>query len=282
MGAEPRDFRYATPMGFAEPAPSAATEVDPSQINVFAGDHVDAGSSSPAWSGKSVRDFVRLGDVGLIGRFSDIVGELRLPGALRSWLIAGGLIVAFGLGWTCASIFNSNSDANLAASDASLAPPAQRTDVSRAKLEAEKQVVRHHHRIATTAAALRPVSGESNRPKPFVAAASARAGSSGMAQIESALQNVPTQSMQQRTISSGSASNDTDRRLVPVPDTKPTTIPGWTVREVYGETAVLAGPDHVWTVKQGDSVPGVGRIESIVRWGNRWIVATTTGLISTE
>ena len=103
-----------------------------------------------------------------------------------------------------------------------------------------------------------------------------------MAQIESALQNVPPQSTQERAASFESASSDTGRPLVAVPDTKPTTIPGWTVREVYGETAVLAGPDHVCSVKTGDSVPGVGRIDSIVRWGNRWIVATSAGLISTE
>jgi hypothetical protein len=29
-------------------------------------------------------------------------------------------------------------------------------------------------------------------------------------------------------------------------------------------------------------VPGVGRIESVVRWGSRWIVATSKGLISTQ
>ncbi len=281
MGAEPRDFQDATPMGIAEPAAHAEAEVDPSHINVFAGDHVDAGSSSSAWSGTSIRDFVRLGDAGLIERLSGIVGQFRPPAPVRPSLIASGLIVAFGLGWTCASIFTANSDAGLDASDASLAPPAQMTDVSRGKPVGEKQAVRHHHRIAT-AAALRPVSGESNRPKPLIAAVNARPSSSGMAQIESAVQNVAAQSTQQRTIFSGSASSDMDRPLVPVPDTKPTTIPGWTVRDVYGETAVLVGPDHVWTVKTGDNVPGVGRIDSIVRWGSRWIVATTTGLISTE
>ena len=34
-------------------------------------------------------------------------------------------------------------------------------------------------------------------------------------------------------------------------------------------------------VVEGDAVPGVGRIDSIVRWGNRWIVATASGLIAT-
>ncbi|WP_024506950.1 hypothetical protein [Bradyrhizobium sp. ARR65] len=69
---------------------------------------------------------------------------------------------------------------------------------------------------------------------------------------------------------------------MPFPESKPTTIAGWSVREVHGENAVLAGPDRVWTVRTGDIVPGVGRIDTIVRWGNRWIVATTAGLISTE
>jgi hypothetical protein len=32
---------------------------------------------------------------------------------------------------------------------------------------------------------------------------------------------------------------------------------------------------------RGDTVPGIGRIDSIVRWGNRWIVATDNGLIAT-
>ena len=31
----------------------------------------------------------------------------------------------------------------------------------------------------------------------------------------------------------------------------------------------------------GDTVPGVGRVYSIVRWGNRWIVAAANGLIAT-
>ncbi len=70
-------------------------------------------------------------------------------------------------------------------------------------------------------------------------------------------------------------------RPVPVPETRPTTIAGWTLREVNGGTAVLEGPSGVWKATRGETVPGVGRIETIVRWGNRWIVATSKGLIST-
>lgn len=69
--------------------------------------------------------------------------------------------------------------------------------------------------------------------------------------------------------------------LMPTPETRPTTIGGWTVLDVRGATAVLEGPDGVRMAMRGDTVPGIGRIESIVRWGNRWIVATASGLIST-
>src|SRR5262245_52496012 len=68
----------------------------------------------------------------------------------------------------------------------------------------------------------------------------------------------------------------------PVPETKPTTIEGWTLLEVKGGTAVLKGPNGVWRATRGDTVPGVGKIDSIVRWGSRWIVATSRGLISTR
>jgi hypothetical protein len=67
----------------------------------------------------------------------------------------------------------------------------------------------------------------------------------------------------------------------PVAETRPTTIEGWTVLEVRGGTAVLEGPDGVRTAARGDTIPGIGRIDSIVRWGNRWIVATASGLIAT-
>jgi hypothetical protein len=69
--------------------------------------------------------------------------------------------------------------------------------------------------------------------------------------------------------------------MVPAAETRPTTIEGWTVLDVRGGTAVLEGPDGVRMATRGDTVPGIGRIDSIVRWGNRWIVATASGLIAT-
>jgi hypothetical protein len=70
-------------------------------------------------------------------------------------------------------------------------------------------------------------------------------------------------------------------KLTPWPETRPTTIAGWTLRGVTNGTAVLEGPSGIWRAMQGDTVPGVGRVESMVRWGDRLIVATTSGLIST-
>jgi hypothetical protein len=69
-------------------------------------------------------------------------------------------------------------------------------------------------------------------------------------------------------------------RPLPFPESKPETLAGWTVREVYGSTAILDGPERSFKAARGDIVPGVGRLESIVRWGDRWIVATESGLIS--
>jgi hypothetical protein len=68
----------------------------------------------------------------------------------------------------------------------------------------------------------------------------------------------------------------------PVPETKPRTIEGWMIRDVVGNTVVLEGPGGVWRATQGDTVPGVGKVDSIVRWGNRWMVSTSKGLISTQ
>ena len=72
-------------------------------------------------------------------------------------------------------------------------------------------------------------------------------------------------------------------RPIAVPETRPNTIEGWTVREVAADgKAVLEGPNGIWKVTRGDTIPGIGTIDSIVRWGNRWIVATSRGLITTQ
>ena len=59
-------------------------------------------------------------------------------------------------------------------------------------------------------------------------------------------------------------------------------IPAWIVHEVKNGKATLQGPKGVISVSAGDLVPGIGRVQSITRQGNRWIVATKKGVISTR
>jgi hypothetical protein len=70
-------------------------------------------------------------------------------------------------------------------------------------------------------------------------------------------------------------------KRTPSPDTRPTTVDGWIIREARGSTAVLEGPDGIREVALGDTIPGLGRIDSIVRWGNRWLVGTSRGFVTT-
>ena len=68
---------------------------------------------------------------------------------------------------------------------------------------------------------------------------------------------------------------------VPFPETRPASVTGWTLRSVVDGTAVLEGPYGTWKAVRGDVVPGLGRVDSIVLWGSRWIVATSRGLVTT-
>jgi hypothetical protein len=279
MRAEPQDFQSATPTGLAKQTAPSEERVDQSQIHVSASDRIDAASSiSSGWDGRPAPDFRYVGDprkivTGSIGRLGEILNKVRASAAVRSSTIGAALIAAFGLGWACASIPNSYPDATLVPLDL-------KVDLSLGSLDSERDV-RRNHRITNAAVSPNPAPAESNKPKPSASAPGTRPVSSVAPQV-----HAEPQSMQERTHPSSalSASTDSDPPLPlsPVPETKPATIAGWTVREVYGEKAVLVGPDHVWTVRTGDTVPGVGRIDTIVRWGSRWIVATTAGLISTE
>jgi hypothetical protein len=92
-----------------------------------------------------------------------------------------------------------------------------------------------------------------------------------------------SQAVQQHAATIRPTANDLENRtkLTPIPETRPTTIEGWTLREVTNGIAILEGPNGIWRVRRGDTVPGVGRVDSILLWGERWIVATSQGLIST-
>src|SRR6516164_328299 len=263
MRAEQRDFQSVSPTGFAEQ--TAHSQADQSQICFFAGDRIDATHSIQSrWNVGQGRDFRPVGDPGRIvtrsiERLREILNQFRALVTVRSSSIGGALAVAFGLGWACAFIF-SNPDATLIR--------LEKVDLSLGKLDSEKDV-RRIHRIANATVPPNPTPIESNKPRLSASATSTRVISSVAPQVHSEPKSMLSQSMQERTSPSRAPSASSDSNppipLSPVPETKPTTIAGWTVREVSGEKAVLVGPDHVWKVRTGDSVPGVGRIDTIVR-----------------
>jgi hypothetical protein len=120
-------------------------------------------------------------------------------------------------------------------------------------------------------------------PKQHPSLASGRAKPSVGATLPSASAIDHSQALQQHAASIRLSANEIETRakLTPIPETRPTTIEGWTLREATNGIAVLEGPNGIWRVRRGDTVPGVGRIDSILLWGERWIVATSRGLIST-
>ena len=166
-------------------------------------------------------------------------------------LVAVALVAGFGLGWASGSSWSSAS--NVAALN-----PVQKDAFSprpETKSAGRSDAIR---KVAST------VSGGSPKPP----AIPARPESESSRTITTGTVTIPTAAPVREP-------------MVAAPETRPTTIEGWTVREVRGGAAVLEGPDGVRTASPGDIVPGLGRIDSIVRWGNYWIVATASGLIAT-
>lgn len=121
-------------------------------------------------------------------------------------------------------------------------------------------------------------------PNPVSSVAIARRTSSPavVPSAPSAADHLPAVQPRAASTTDSAAKPHTEARLVAVPDTRPTTIDGWTLREVVDGTAVLEGPDGIRRARRGDTVPGVGKVVAIIRWGNRLIVATSKGLISTR
>lgn len=178
-------------------------------------------------------------------------------------LVAGALLVGIGLGWAGCLGWNSPTvvaAAPAARKDASLRPPD-------AKSPGKTENIRKQAPAVTgSIPAARP-----QGPSPQGASTNAaRADVEGPKTVAA----LPS------TIALPGVSAESRPLLTPTPETRPTTIEGWTVLDVRGGAAVLQGPDGVRTAMPGDSVPGIGRVDSIVRWGNRWIVATANGLIA--
>jgi len=66
------------------------------------------------------------------------------------------------------------------------------------------------------------------------------------------------------------------------PTQRPSAAAGWSVRDVYGNTALIQGTRNgPIEVKPGDNIPGLGRVQSIQQQPDgRWVVVTSRGNIS--
>jgi hypothetical protein len=186
------------------------------------------------------------------------------------WLVAGALVAGLGLGW--AGGFSWHGSANRPA----LHPITQIETPSRriaeiksgGKTEGARKTASASGSQTPQGANTLSAAGGSPSTKP-------QAASPGAA-------NLYTDSSSTASPAVQASMTPAERGpIVPAPETRPTTIEGWTVLDVRGGTAVLEGPDGVRMATRGDTVAGIGRIDSIVRWGNRWIVATASGLIAT-
>lgn len=179
-----------------------------------------------------------------------------------AWLAAGALAIGFGLGWVGSSSWHESP--MVVASN-----PSVQKDNSIRRTEMKSANKAESGRKQTALG-----TGTNNSPKP----PSLSTGT--IPRPDGGNSRATTEALPPDTsLSTGSIAPR--ELLVPTPETRPTTIEGWIVRDVRGGTAFLEGPDGSRTAMVGDTVPGVGRIDSIVRWGNRWIVAADKGLIAT-
>ncbi len=185
------------------------------------------------------------------------------------WLVGAALAGGFGLGWAGAWY----GPATISA----LNPIAQSETGSHRMADAKSGGKAESVRKTASGSRTSPALGQPSTvvaivaPKPLATASSA---------TQSAEASNPASSVVEADVSA-TGSLPPMGPLLAAPETRPTTIAGWAVLDVRGGTAVLEGPEGIRMAARGDVVPGVGRIDSIVRWGNRWIVATARGLIST-
>jgi hypothetical protein len=193
----------------------------------------------------------------------------------RLILTIGVLLAALAFAWMGSNRFFSSSPSHGPLTSSS-APhlgsehensrPATRGDVAPNTTGMQQNVI--------TSTILKPGRGQQS---PHVAAQPAAAPANSVSKVARQNSTGPLEAAAQQR-----AKTPHEPRPAPIPETRPTTIPGWMIREVIGGTVVLEGPNGPVKVTLGNTVPGLGKIESIVRWGSRWIVATSRGLITTQ
>jgi hypothetical protein len=196
---------------------------------------------------------------------------LHLPSreglAGRVWLIGGALIAASG--WVVISI---------------LPLPFASVTVDKPRVSSTSSSEASDFREGDRLRMSETIIGQptSNRETSTVSTAPAAPPRQSMQQVQRQSTGQPTETPRHMTaLKTGAREPEPTAKLVPVPETKPTTIEGWTLRDVTNGTALLEGPNGTWRVARGDTVPGLGTINSIFKWGDRLLVATSSGLIST-
>jgi hypothetical protein len=202
----------------------------------------------------------------------EVLALLKPDGDRRRtiWLAAGALVAGLGLGWAGGFSWQGS------ASTPALNPITQIETPSRRIAEMKSGGKSEGARKTVSASGAQTPPGANT-----VSAAGANASAKPQAASPGAA-NLYTGSLSTASPAIPASMTQTERAPIgPAPETRPTTIEGWTVLDVRGGTAVLEGPDGVRMATRGDTVAGIGRIDSIVRWGNRWIVATDSGLIAT-
>jgi hypothetical protein len=220
-------------------------EREPSTVESILSGNV-AGGLGP----EALRNFLKSNRDGAL-----VVRESFRDRARNILLVAAAVVASFGLGWTGGVSWPQFAGALGLETVAQNEAPSPRTAETRpGKAEGARKVAAASDSPAIVGSIARP----SALPRPSAAAVS------------------------QAHISPSTALAMRQPVLAAAPETRPTTIPGWTVVDVRDGTAVLEGPDGIKMAARGDAIAGLGRIESIVRWGNRWIVATANGLIATQ
>jgi hypothetical protein len=225
-------------------------------------DEAEAGPSAPA-TASTWQDEIRIDDRDRISA-SDSRPAFRLT---RTRFITATVLLALGcIGALSSLFFFGRSQV-----------PEQRVNPSSPVLGSEKASI-----PVTT---LEPRSGEKIIGNLASATANAIDHAHESAENFSQAPSAPPAVTEQDTTTSQTAAKKAQakavRKLVPIPETRPTTLKGWTVRNVVNGIATLEGPGGTWKAARGDTLPGLGKVDSVVWWGNRWIVATSKGLITT-
>ena len=192
--------------------------------------------------------------------------------AIRAGIIVGVVIALMGLAWIIRSSLSPShisSSRSVQIADSSAAIPDSKGD----RFQPLGNAVQESSGEVSAEDNLKHFSSStSDHAKPSLRAASI--GSSMRAHSTGLQRHIRSLRLKRKEV-------DDETKPTQLPETRPTTIEGWTVREVANGLAALEGPSGIWRVKRGDAVPGLGRIDSIVLWGQRWIVATSRGLVST-